>query len=97
MEETVRQTLIQELNLSHMSHEDADNVIVRLGGLILEDVITSVVDIMTDDQVIMFERILESRDQEKVVAFLVETIPDLDRVVADSSKKIVKEHLSAVS
>lgn len=89
MDETLRQAIIQELNLTEVSAAVADDVIARLGGLIMQDVITTVTDSLSDDKVIEFEEVLETYNQDKVVAFLSENVQNLDEVVQASSKKMV--------
>lgn len=88
-ETTLRQAIIQELNLTNVSDTIADEVIGKLGGLIMQDVITSVADTFSDEEVIEFEEALETHKEETVTAFLVENVPNLDEVVQASSKKIV--------
>ncbi len=88
-EKTLRQAVVQELNLTEVSESVADEIIGKLGGLIMQDVVTTVADTLSDEKVIEFEEVLETYKQEKVTAFLAENVPNLDEVVQASSKKIV--------
>lgn len=89
MDETLRQAIIQELNLTGVSEDVANDVITRIGGLIMQDVVEQVIDILSDEKVIIFEEVLETYDNDKVSQFLVDEVPNLDELVQASSKKIV--------
>jgi hypothetical protein len=89
MDETLRQAIIQELNLTGVSEDVANDVITRIGGLIMQDVVEQVTDILSDEKVIIFEEVLETYDNDKVSQFLVDEVPNLDELVQASSKKIV--------
>ncbi len=92
MDEKLRQIIIQELSLTGVSDAVADDVITRLGGLIMQDVIMQVTDSLSDEKVIDFEKVLETYNHENVMMFLVENVPNLDDIVVESSKKMIEAY-----
>ena len=92
MDEKLRQIIIQELSLTGVSDNVAEDVITRLGGLIMQDVIMQVTDSLSDEKVIDFEKVLETYNHENVMMFLVENVPNLDDIVVESSKKMIEAY-----
>ena len=95
MDETLRQHIIEELSLSQESEEMIDEVITTIGGLIMQTVIIKVTEILSDEDVIVFEKILSGDGldtQEKVTEFLIEHVKNLEEVVTESSKEELKEY-----
>ena len=92
MDEKLRQIIIQELSLTGVSDNVADDVITRLGGLIMQDVIMQVTHSLSDEKVIDFEKALETYNHDNVMMFLVENVPNLDDIVVESSKKMIEAY-----
>jgi len=95
MDETVRQHIVDELDLKDEPQEVVDEVITTLGGLIMQSVIVRVAEQLDDENVIEFEQILSEADgetkQAHITAFLIEKVPQLDDLVASCSREVIEE------
>ena len=91
MDETLRQLIIQELGLETKSQEESDAIISALGGLILKLAFVTITETLNDEDVVEFDRIVTEGNQDKVSAFLVEHVEDLDAIMAKSSRDVIEE------
>ncbi len=91
MDETLRQLIIQELGLATKSQEESDAIISALGGLILKLAFVTITETLNDEDVVEFDRIVTEGDQDKVSAFLIEHVEDLDAIMAKSSRDVIEE------
>ena len=91
MDETLRQLIIQELGLETKSQEESDAIISALGGLILKLAFVTITETLNDEDVVEFDRIVTEGDQDKVSAFLIEHVEDLDAIMAKSSRDVIEE------
>lgn len=95
MDETLRQHIIDELALSQESEETVDEVITTIGGLIMQMVTMKVTETLSDEKVILFEKIISSDasdKQEAIAQFLSENVPNLEEVIAESSREVIGEY-----
>jgi hypothetical protein len=99
MDETLRQHIIEELALTEVTTEEANEIISDVGELIMEMVILHVAESLSDDKAILFEKLIAGEDasdkQEKVSLFLEENVPNLEDIVASCSEEVVEEYKKA--
>ncbi len=92
MNNNIQQKIIEVLGLQTESKEAQEQIIGELGGLILQLILVKATEKMTDDEVIAFEKVLSSQNQEEMQAFLLKTIPDFESLVAEASKEVIEEY-----
>ena len=92
MDEQLRTLIIQELSVETLSEEDANEVFTILGGLILERLVTTLADNLSDEKVVIFERIIAEGDHGKLFVFLAENIENLDEYVQKCSREVIEEY-----
>ena len=92
MDEQLRTLIIQELSIETLSEEDANEVFTILGGLILERLVTTLADNLSDEKVVLFEKIITEGDHGKLFVFLAENIDNLDEYVQKCSREVIEEY-----
>lgn len=95
MNEDIEQKVIVALGLLGKSDAEIEDVIGELGGYILEDVLIKVTDTLPDDKVITFERLIEAGNGDRIQAFIVENVKNLDQIVEEASKSVIEEYKNA--
>lgn len=95
MNEDIEQKVIVALGLLGKSDAEIEDVIGELGGYILEDMLIKVTDTLPDDKVITFERLIEAGNGDRIQAFIVENVKNIDQIVEEASKSVIEEYKNA--
>lgn len=95
MDEHVRQTIIKELSLEDRSEQEIETIVTSLGGLILELVFVTIVETMNDEDVVVFEKLVQEGDQGLIATFIEEHVKDIDSILTNCSKDIINQFKDA--
>jgi hypothetical protein len=95
MNETIRNAIIQELNLSNVSENVQDEVIAKLGSLIMEATVLSVAEQLPDELLESFEKVIGSQDEKAVSDFLAANVKNLQEILEKTSKEMIARYKSA--
>ncbi len=100
MDPQLRHTIIQELDLTDLPNDEADEIITGIGSIIMEVALGKVTDSLDDKNVISFEKILQAADgedkQDQLDLFFEEHVPNMDEIIAESSKEVIFEYKKSV-
>ncbi len=92
MEELQRQQLITDLELEGVSEDVQNEVIERLGALVMDQVLQVVSETLPDDEVIAFEKVVSTRNTKEIFDFLVAHVEHLDIIIDEARKYVVEEY-----
>lgn len=92
MQQEIEQKIIHELGLTDASSEERERVIISLGGLVLQNVLIKVTEALPDQDMLLFETVVGSGDQEKMFAFISEKVPRIEHLIEEASKEVVEEY-----
>lgn len=94
MDETLRKYIVQELGLEDVQEETANDVITKLGGLILQTVIMRLAEKLSTEQMSALKELLMKGDQETISEFLEKNVENFDLLVEECSRELVEEYKS---
>ncbi len=77
----IRTLLIEELDLADLAPEQADEIVARVGEQIMQRVIISVLDQLSEEDKNTFKELSESKNAEDMQKFLAEKIPNLNELI----------------
>ena len=83
--------LITTLGLEKLTQEERDSVLVQITDSLLKRLILRVYDKLTEKEQEEFDRLAETKDQEKINAFLTAHVPDLDEIRDEELDGLVNE------
>lgn len=92
MDETLRQTIIQELNLKDLTSEEVDRTITELGGLIFQAIVLKVAEGLSDHKLKELDTIIDIGAQEELAEFLTANVHNLDEIVQECSSYVIGEY-----
>lgn len=92
MQQEIEQKIIQELGLENLEQSERERVISALGGLVLQNVLIKVTEALSNEDVILFEKVVSSEDQDRVGAFLSEKVPDIQGLIGNASREVIEEY-----
>jgi len=82
----IRTLLIDELDLADLAPEQADEIVARVGEQIMQRVIISVLDQLSEEDKATFTQISESKNAEDMQKFLAEKIPNLTELIQTETR-----------
>ena len=91
----IQQQIVKALSLEGKSQEEIEKVVSALGGIILQTVFLKVTESLSDEQIILFDEVLQSADQSALQAFFQSEVPHLDSIVTESSKEVIATYQQA--
>lgn len=83
----LRETIIKELGIEILPPEAQDEIVAKLGEVILKSVTVAIFEKLSDDARTEFERITKEGDEELIGRFLGEHVPDMQALMEDEVKK----------
>ena len=84
--------IITALGLQGETKEKQEEVIIQLGGQILEALIRRATEKMSDDTLRRFDAVLGENDSSAVQSFLEESVPELPDLLKEVSAAIVESY-----
>ena len=87
--------VLEALQLSELSPEEQEQMLLDINAIIYEGSMVRIVERMDEQTRADFEALMESdAEEEAVEAFLKERVPDADALVAETVKELTDDILS---
>lgn len=83
--------ILEELGLTDLSNERKKELLEKMSRLIQNRVLLSILRSLSEEDKKEFDKILETNDMEKIHKFLIEKVPDLDKITDAEVEKFTKE------
>ena len=93
-QDTIRQALVEELEIVSMPKELQDEAIAAAGGPILQSVMIDILEKLPPAQRDAFQKALEAGDQKSIEALITANIPDPATFIGQSVEKAIAEFKS---
>lgn len=90
MQNNIIELIKKELSLDELSPEEIENVVSDLGGKITQNILLNFTASLTDQEILEWDKVLQTDDQEKVNKFIMDHSGDLEELVVRSSKEIIQ-------
>lgn len=86
-DQELRTTLIAELGIEELPEEAQDEIVSKLGEIILKSVTVTIFEKLSDDARKEFEVLTTTGDPERIRAFLEQSVPDMETLMADELQR----------
>lgn len=86
----LRNTLIKELGLERLPPEAQEEIVFKLGEVILKSITVAIFEKLPEDARKEFEDITKKADQNLIQEFLEKHIPDLSSLMEQEVKRTLK-------
>ncbi|MDD5152518.1 MAG: DUF5663 domain-containing protein [Candidatus Pacebacteria bacterium] len=88
--EVLRTTLIKELGITELPKNVQDEIIVRLGEIVLKSATLTIFDKLSPADREEFEKISKAGNHKHVQEFLEHTVPDISTIMEEELKKTIE-------
>jgi hypothetical protein len=86
---SISKKISETLNLENLPLDDRQEVIIRIGALVYQNVLMRSMEIMTEQDKDEFEKMLDKNaDIEEVFIFLKEKVKDLEKIIEEEAIKL---------
>jgi hypothetical protein len=98
MDDTIKQDVVKALGLDALPPEKREEMLLRIGKIIYQRVIMRVVNEMSEKDKTEFDELLGEKhdDEEAILKFLREKVPNLDQIVEEEMIGFKKESQEAL-
>lgn len=86
----LRDILIKELGIDGLPEEAQDEIVAKLGEVILKSLTVAIFEKLPNDARTEFERISAKGDHSLIQEFLEENVPDLHTLMEEEVKKVLE-------
>ena len=87
----LREALIKELGIGELPTETQDEIVDKLGEVILKSLTVSIFEKLSDAARVEFEKISATGDNSLIQKFLEENIPDMQALMEEEIKKTMRD------
>ena len=87
----IRTIIIKEMGVEEIPEEAQDDIIKKLGDVVLKSLTASIFQKIPDSAREEFERVAAYNDDERTQVFLEEHVPDLHILVEEEVKKAMRK------
>jgi len=91
----LREILIKELGIEMLPEEAQDEIVAKLGEVILRSVTVAIFEKLGDEARAEFERVSKEDEPELVQRFLEENVPDMQTLMEEEIKRTLKNFAEA--
>lgn len=91
----LREILINELGIQALPEEAQDEIVSKLGEVILRSVTVAIFEKLGDEARAEFERVSKEDEPELVQRFLEENVPDMQTLMEEEVKRTLKNFAEA--
>ncbi len=92
---TTNHTLLSALGIDELEPAEQEALLLDLNDLIFKGTVVSLLERMDADTRALFDDLLKTDpDEEQVLAFFQERVPDADQAVADTVKELTDDILA---
>lgn len=86
----LREIIIKELGIEILPPQAQDEIVGKLGEIILKSVTVAIYEKLSDDARAEFERIGKENDPDLIQRFLEEHVPDMQGLMEEEVKKTLQ-------
>ena len=84
----IQQNVIDALEINNLPSEEREEIIVRVGAIIYQNVLVKVMEGMTEKDKADFEKLLDQNaGPEKIFIFLKSKVPNLEQIIIEEATK----------
>jgi len=84
----IEKNIIEVLGLENLPKEEAEEILIRTGAIIYENVLLRVMETMTEKDQDDFEKILDNKEKpEEIFSFLQNRVKDFEKIVKEEAEK----------
>lgn len=91
----LREILINELGIQALPEEAQDEIVAKLGEVILRSVTVAIFEKLGDEARAEFERVSKEDEPELVQRFIEENVPDMQTLMEEEVKRTLKNFAEA--
>ncbi|MFZ1019537.1 MAG: DUF5663 domain-containing protein [Minisyncoccia bacterium] len=89
---TIKQTIADLFELDKMAPEKAAEMAERLGKLVFQAVLVRVLPILSEQDLVEYEKIVDSKEGGEVIfKFLGEKVPDFENIIMEEAESLRAE------
>ncbi len=88
----LREILIKELGIGELPEEAQDEIVVKLGEVILKSLTVAIFEKLSAEARVEFEKIGAKGDHALIQEFLEENIPDMHLLMEEEVKKTLQNY-----
>lgn len=88
----LRDILIKELGIGELPEEAQEEIVVKLGDVILKSLTVAIFEKLSNDARAEFERISAKNDHALIQEFLEENIPDMHTLMEEEVKRTLQNY-----
>lgn len=92
-----RQEIIDALNIGHLTKEEQDAIVDKLGAVLMQRVLVKVFDMLPEAEKTRFEELLNADQMDAVQALIQKNIPNAQEVIQNEIRDGVREHIERVN
>jgi len=95
---TINKNVVEILGINTLPVEQQKEAMERLGAIVYQEVMLRVLDIMSEEDKDLFEKLIEKNpDPEAMFTFLAEKVPNIDQIVNEEAQSLREESAEILS
>ena len=84
----IQNNISKALELENLSPEERQEILIRVGTVIYQNVLMRVMELITDEEQNEFEKILDNNGKpEEIFSFLKNKVPDFEKIIEEEALK----------
>ena len=84
----IQKNISEVLELENLLPEERQEILLRVGAVIYQNVLMRVMEIMTEEDQDEFEKLLDNKGKpEEIFTFLKNKVPDFEKIIEEESIK----------
>jgi len=84
----INEKIIKSLELDKLSEKEQEDTLLRIGGIIYQNVLMRVLDVMEDKDQDEFEKLLDNNGSpEEIFTFLKNKNPNFEQIITEEAMK----------
>lgn len=93
MENILKQNIIENIGLDLLSQDQQEEALLNIGEIIFQAVLVKSMEFLNDQDKDEFEKLFDSdqNNEDVVINFLREKIPEFDRIISEEVEKFKTE------
>jgi len=88
--EALRETLVEELGIRELAKEAQDEILAKLGEIVLKSATATIFEKLSASERAEFEKISKAGNPKHIKSFLEHTIPDMPAIMEEEMKKTLE-------
>ena len=94
----INDNIIKILGIDTLPQDQQKDAMEKLGGIVYQEVMLRVLDIMSDEDKDEFEKLIETNpDPETMFTYLAQKVPNIGDIASEEAEKLRKESADIMS